>query len=1245
MKKSKLIRLFLTGSFHTSRPNFLPAVIILLVSFSFHVLYLSAAEKQGPAEQRKPELAVQTGHVGSVVRVAWSPDGKYVTTLGSRLGQDGTLKVWEAEGGRLVADLRPIKFTAFVWSPDGKYIAAAGLERTLIWDTNSGRFVAELKQAQAADDVAWSPDGRFLAVLTNRGVLLWKTQDWQLKVELEAARGALGPIAWSPEGDYLVTASIVWEMPTAQAVALLENYERHFMGWEPMAWSPRGNFLAAGNGNNLRIWEAHTGRLLFQTAHSSRIKTVDWSPDGHYVAAGSFIGLVWKIVPRNSDNKVSLDVSFLKELKGHSKMIESIQWSSDGKYLSTGSSDATACIWNVPGWDMAAVLEGHKREILSMAWSPKAKYLATASADRTARVWEPEAGRVITELKAQVGGQRAVSWSPDAKLLAMGGMESPARVWEVASGQVITAFKTPKRIDSGVAEFWKLPGASEVLKKPTPVSNVRSLAWSPGADKLAVLTTNGDALLEVWEPQLGQLVSRWKAGQKRVYSVLWSPDCKYLATAGSTRKRGEAGTKVWEAATGRLVAEMDSQRDDEDGVTVRSLAWSPDGRYLARGGTNIAAGIWDLRRNRLVEPFVSARWVAWSNDGDFLAVGTKIWDVASRQFISELRRDTQDTKIIATSIQQLVGALQWDTRLLSSLAFSPDTRYLAGAAGWAARIWDRSNGRQVAVLAGHTGRVTGVSWSPDGRFLITSSEDGSARLWAPLTAELLATLIIIGEERDWLVTTPDGFFDGSPAAWKLVGWHNDPLRYLNVDPVELYFNEFYYPGLLADILAGNKPEAPRSISQLDRRQPEVRLLLADGQAPAGRISSRTVRVKLEVSEAPAGQINQTGSGAGDLRLFRNGSLVKVWRGDVLEGKSSRVTLEATIPIVGGENRLTAYAFNRDNIKSPDATLVLTGADSLKRAGTAYILAIGVDQYSNSDYNLGYAVADARVFAEELSRQQTLLGKFARIEVIPLFNQEATKANILGVLARLAGSEMGEIPPEAPAVFRSLKPVEPEDVVFIHFSGHGTAHGPRFYLFPHDLGYQGSRRKLDETGLKTILAHSISDIELEQAFEPVDASRLLLVIDACNSGQALEAEERRRGPMNSKGLAQLAYEKGMYILTAAQGYQAAIEAVQFGHGLLSYALVEEGLKTPMADVTPKDGLVMLREWLDYTTLRVPQLQIEMMRQARRQGKDLAFVEGEEVVSKLSKRSLQRPRVFYRREPEARPFVVARHGRTP
>ena len=147
----------------------------------------------------------------------------------------------------------------------------------------------------------------------------------------------------------------------------------------------------------------------------------------------------------------------------------------------------------------------------------------------------------------------------------------------------------------------------------------------------------------------------------------------------------------------------------------------------------------------------------------------------------------------------------------------------------------------------------------------------------------------------------------------------------------------------------------------------------------------------------------------------------------------------------------------------------------------------------------------------------------------------------------------------------------------------------------------------------------------------------MIIDACNSGQALEAEEQRRGPMNSKGLAQLAYEKGMYILTAAQSYQAAQEVSELGHGLLTYVLVEEGLKKSAADTEPKDGEVWVREWFDYASTRVPSMQLEKMKKARGVGVTLSFVEGGE---RSAGNITQTPRVFYRREPEARPLIVAK-----
>jgi uncharacterized caspase-like protein len=471
-------------------------------------------------------------------------------------------------------------------------------------------------------------------------------------------------------------------------------------------------------------------------------------------------------------------------------------------------------------------------------------------------------------------------------------------------------------------------------------------------------------------------------------------------------------------------------------------------------------------------------------------------------------------------------------------------------------------------------------------------------------------------------------FDGTPVSWNQILWRYNQETF-NVAPIEWFFNEFYYPGLLSDIFAGKRPKVAQDVSKKDRRQPVVKLSLP-GTATDSAVATRTIKVKLDVSDAPADKDNPQGSGAQDLRLFRNGSLVKVWHGDVLKGQSS-VSLEEEITVTAGPNRLVAYAFNRDNVKSKDAPLVFNGAETLKRKGTAYIIAVGVNEYENSQYNLKYAKADAQDFGEEMRRRQTQLAGFERVEVIQLLDQDATKANILAAIKRLAG-ETG--PPSLKAgPLDALKRAEPEDTVVIYFAGHGTAQSQRFYLIPHDLGYTGERTKLTEQGLKTIIAHSISDVELETAVEDLDAGHLLLIIDACNSGQALETEEKRRGPMNSKGLAQLAYEKGMYILTAAQSFQAALEAAQLGHGYLTYALVEEGLKTPVADAEPKDGVVIAREWLNFATERVPQMQEEKMAQGRGLGLEISFTEGE-------KRTVQRPRVFYRRELEANPLVITK-----
>jgi len=127
-----------------------------------------------------------------------------------------------------------------------------------------------------------------------------------------------------------------------------------------------------------------------------------------------------------------------------------------------------------------------------------------------------------------------------------------------------------------------------------------------------------------------------------------------------------------------------------------------------------------------------------------------------------------------------------------------------------------------------------------------------------------------------------------------------------------------------------------------------------------------------------------------------------------------------------------------------------------------------------------------------------------------------------------------------------------------------------------------------------------------------------------------------------------------VLTAAQSYQAAREATKFGHGFLTYALVEEGLKQGAADREPKNGSIDIREWLNFATDEVPKMQEANSADALRgRGRYVVFV-GDGTATRDSggnsnknaddktRDNIQRPRVFYRREIENNPFVVGVPG---
>jgi sulfur relay (sulfurtransferase) complex TusBCD TusD component (DsrE family) len=103
---------------------------------------------------------------------------------------------------------------------------------------------------------------------------------------------------------------------------------------------------------------------------------------------------------------------------------------------------------------------------------------------------------------------------------------------------------------------------------------------------------------------------------------------------------------------------------------------------------------------------------------------------------------------------------------------------------------------------------------------------------------------------------------------------------------------------------------------------------------------------------------------------------------------------------------------------------------------------------------------------------------------------------------------------------------------------------------------------------------------------------------------------------------------MYVLTASQAYQAALESSREQHGLLTWALVQEGLERKKADFAPKNGEITIDEWFRYAAQRVPALRAE----------DAAGGRG--IFSKDAVSSSQVPRFFLRNDLSLEPALIAR-----
>ena len=233
----------------------------------------------------------------------------------------------------------------------------------------------------------------------------------------------------------------------------------------------------------------------------------------------------------------------------------------------------------------------------------------------------------------------------------------------------------------------------------------------------------------------------------------------------------------------------------QDGRSVNSLAFSPDGKVLACGGGELTKSgevkLWNTQTGTLLRTLGghsdSVTSVAFSGDGKLVASGSGINVISSSDSVVTLGRTVSELKLWDAGKGQLLHNLN-PPGGVSAVAFSADGKALASGGGdKSVSLWDVQSGQLRRKLTGHEGVITAIVFSPDGETLASGSTDLTVRLWNAQSGELLKTF----KDHQFLITSiafsPDGktVATGSALVHQLGGPISGRTRLWNVQTGEL----------------------------------------------------------------------------------------------------------------------------------------------------------------------------------------------------------------------------------------------------------------------------------------------------------------------------------------------------------------------------------------------------------------------------------------------------------------------------
>ncbi len=575
------------------------------------------------------------------------------------------------------------------FSPDGTSFLTMGqdLEAVDVWSVDPLERQVTLEESSVVGDAVFSPDGNRIAVTSENQVRLWDVRTGEVERSFDLP-GALIP-AFSNDGTMLAAgggasgSTTVWDPGTGAIISELRHPDFGASTFN-LAFSPddsrlaityRTHQLGTPEDEGFLVWDPSSGQIIQR--HDGLVFDVGYSLDGSEIYT-SHIGEV-KVWDAQSGEQTG---SFHQ----HEGVVLDLHVAADtGVVASSGTPKVF--VWDPETLDNSAEMIGHTGEVDGIDITADGSRVVTSSgADRTTRLWDstPYWSRELVGLPGpDLGlGSRpagAVAFAPDSATLAATGPDGAISVWDLSEGEQTHTLAGPGPMSFSLAfnsdgselAAGGIDGVTvhdinsgEELERRADHLVTNTVAFHPADDSL------------LWAGIMGGVETRSSAGDEAEpvegsYSLgaVYSADGAMMAVTYDAEGR-EQRLEIRDTATNEVVAKLEVGRQPDgsgDPGVVNAMAFSPDGALFITGESDGFSVLWDAET---FEP-----------------------------------------------LQRLEG----HTSEVFSVAFDPTREVVATASvDGTIRTWDTETGQNLLTLPS-TGFVTGIAYSPDGRYLAAAA--------------------------------------------------------------------------------------------------------------------------------------------------------------------------------------------------------------------------------------------------------------------------------------------------------------------------------------------------------------------------------------------------------------------------------------------------------------------------------------------------------------------------------------------